>query len=114
MVTIKNSDELFKEAERLYNLASIGKSDVNELKAFFQKFLSLREFKPKPISKRKQEQDALKQQWDEWLRLHEGTRIEAFQLQGQFNLAVPPHYKRVLEYRRTHDPKVFDGLKRTR
>ncbi|MCW3124174.1 MAG: hypothetical protein JWQ38_3666 [Flavipsychrobacter sp.] len=33
-------------------------------------------------------------------------------LQGQFKLAMPPHYTRVEQYLRTNDPKAFDGLKR--
>ncbi len=33
-------------------------------------------------------------------------------LQSKFNLAVIPQKNRILEYLRTNDPKVFDGLKR--
>ncbi|WP_396143996.1 hypothetical protein [Flavobacterium sp.] len=33
-------------------------------------------------------------------------------LQSKFNLATVPQKNRVLEYLRTNEPKVFDGLKR--
>lgn len=33
-------------------------------------------------------------------------------LQSKFNLATVPQKNRILEYLRTNDPKVFDGLKR--
>jgi hypothetical protein len=35
-----------------------------------------------------------------------------YRLQSKFNLATVPQKNRVLEYLRTNDPKVFDGLKR--
>lgn len=35
-------------------------------------------------------------------------------LQSKFNLAVIPQKNRILEYLRTNDPKVFDGLKRSK
>ena len=37
---------------------------------------------------------------------------QAGSLQRQFNLKVPPHQDRVIQYLATKDPKVFDGLKR--
>lgn len=35
-----------------------------------------------------------------------------YRLQSKFNLATLPQKNRILEYLRTNDPKVFDGLKR--
>ena len=40
------------------------------------------------------------------------TGAEARQLRKQFNLKTDPHYTRVLQYRATKDPAVFNGLKR--
>ena len=37
-----------------------------------------------------------------------------YRLQSKFNLATVPQKNRILEYLRTNDPKVFDGLKRNK
>lgn len=57
---------------------------------------------------KKEKDEAFRRQVVEHLEL----RSHAHVLQQQFGLLQPPHKSRVRQYLQTHDPRVFDGLRR--
>lgn len=38
--------------------------------------------------------------------------LSGHRLKGQFNLLQRPSHEKILDYLRTNDPKIFDGMKR--
>jgi hypothetical protein len=110
MISEKQLNELSKEAELLQALIEGGVINTNSLKLFLKKIIELNSLQA--VNKPKRSANISKPVNREEIKFLVNVWMEARLLQGKFNLCVPPHERRVLQYRRTQDPSVFDGLKR--
>lgn len=92
----------------------------------FQRIIELLEpislfFREHPLRSKREEEDLpsrrlTKKEQDEAFRrqivAHMELRSHARVLQAQFHLLQSPHNNRVRRYLQSHDPRVFEGLRR--